>query len=51
MLILLKEFPDFLLKKSFSLIHELSSSFIQLKNILLSPAPKGLTIPSPYSDN
>jgi len=50
-LILLQDFPEFLVIQSFKLIEELPDNFIQLKNMILSAYPQNIPLPNPYNDD
>ncbi|GME73217.1 unnamed protein product [Ambrosiozyma monospora] len=47
-LVLLHDFPEFLVEWANPLISEMSPLFTQLKNIVLSAAPKNMQIPDPF---
>lgn len=51
LLVLLHDFPSFLAGYHLSLCNLLPESCIQLRNIILSAVPKGITMPDPFTPN
>jgi len=48
MLILLHDFPEFLIEASFILVENLPDKFHQIRNIILSAFPKSMQPPDPF---
>jgi CCR4-NOT transcription complex subunit 1 len=51
LLVLLHDFPDFLIESSFTLIENLPKKFNQVKNIVLSAFPTSMKPPDPFRTN
>jgi CCR4-NOT transcription complex subunit 1 len=48
LLILLHDFPDFLIEASFILIENVPKQFLQIKNVILSAYPLQMKVPDPF---
>jgi len=51
LLILLHDFPSFLAGYHLSLCNILPENCVQLRNVILSAVPKGMTLPDPFTPN
>lgn len=51
LLVLLHDFPSFLTSYHLSLCNAIPDSCVQLRNIVLSATPKGMTTPDPFTPN
>jgi len=49
--VLLHDFPDFLSGYHLSLCNVIPENCVQLRNVILSAVPKGMTIPDPFTPN
>ncbi|KAH3688283.1 hypothetical protein WICPIJ_000754 [Wickerhamomyces pijperi] len=48
-LLILHDYPEVFVKNHFQLSSEIPSSFVQLKNLVLSAIPKSMSIPAPFT--
>lgn len=48
LLVLLHDFPDFLIEASFVLIENVPKQFLQIKNVILSAYPMTMKVPDPF---
>lgn len=48
-MLILHDYPEVFVKNHFQLASEIPSSFVQLKNIVLSAIPKSMSIPAPFT--
>lgn len=48
LLVMLHDFPEFLIESSFILVENLPESFDQVKNLIFSAYPKTMLPPSPF---
>merc|ERR1712032_183241 len=51
LLVLIKDFPEFLCNFHFSFCNAIPSSCIQLRNLILSAFPRGMRLPDPFTPN
>ena len=51
LLVLLHDFPDFLAAYHISLCNVIPENCVQLRNLILSAVPKGMTLPEPFTPN
>ena len=51
LLVLLKDFPEFLCNFHFSFCNAIPASCIQLRNLVLSAFPRGMRLPDPFTPN
>lgn len=51
LLVLLHDFPSFLSGFHLSLCNVISENSVQLRNVILSAVPKGMTLPDPFTPN
>ncbi|CDK28728.1 unnamed protein product [Kuraishia capsulata CBS 1993] len=47
-LVIAHDFPELLAGHSYQLVSSLSPSYVQLRNLILSAFPRGLTVPDPF---
>lgn len=48
LLVLLHDFPEFLIESSFILIENVPKPFLQVKNVILSAFPQNMKVPDPF---
>jgi CCR4-NOT transcription complex subunit 1 len=51
LLVLLHDFPEFLCKYHFQLCDVIPSSYIQMRNLMLSAFPRNMRLPDPFTPN
>lgn len=51
MLAISNDYPEFLIENHYELMNALPQTYFQLKNVILSAIPRGISIPNPFDQN